>query len=210
MVTDNPTNQRWAARFARAKVGQENADRLTEELNAAVAADFLKWKENEERLAQERPQVLEGIALSKDVTSFILDHLLPQLMDGQRSKDRPKTHKILDLVVALEPDQFVALVQLYAHRIGDRDGVNRAYDILLAPSSFYRQRLKAYQDSHVGGRERAARAKAGHKERKQQILKRRDKLLANGIAERNIAGILGGKYTLTPTRIRQILKNTKA
>ena len=206
VVTDNPTNQLWAVRFARAKVGQENADRLTEELNAAVAADFLKWQENEERLAQERPQVLEGIALSKDVTSFIFDHLLPQLMDRQRSKERPKTHKILDLIVELEPDQFVALILLYAQRIGDPVGVSRALDILLAPSSFYRQRLKAYRDSHVGGRERAARAKAGH----QQILKRRDKLLANGIAERNIAGILGKEFKLTPTRIRQILKNTKA
>ena len=210
VVTDNPTNQRWAFAIARSKVGQENADRLTEELNAAVAADFLKWKENEERLAQERPQVLEGIALSKDVTSFIFDHLLPLMMDPKRSVRRGKKHKILDLVGALEPDQFFGLVLLYAHRIGDPVGVSRAYDILITPSHFYRQQLKAYRDSLVGGREKAARAKAGHKERKQQILKRRDKLLANGIAERNIAGILGEKFKLTPTRIRQILKNTKA
>jgi hypothetical protein len=209
-VTDDPTYQRWAYALGRGKVGQENADRLTEELNAAVAADFLKWQENEERLAQERPQVLEGIALSKDVTSFILDHLLPQLMDGQRSKDRPKTHKILDLVVALEPDQFVALVQLYAHRIGDRKGVSRALDILSAPSSFHRQHLKAYRDSYVGGRERAARAKAALRERDQKILKRRDELLAEGKTKHNIASILGKEFERTATRIRQILKNTKA
>ena len=209
-MTDNPTNQRWAFAIARGKVGRENADGLTDELGTAVGTDFLKWREHEERLAQERPQVLEGIALSKDVTSFILDHLLPQLMDGQRSKERPKTHRILDLIVALEPDQFVGLVQLYAHRIGDRDGVNRAYDIQLLPSSFYLQRLKAYRDSHVGGRERAARAKPGLRVRNQDILKRRDELLAKGKTKRDIAGILGKDFKLTDTRIRQILKNTKA
>ncbi len=30
VVTDNPTNQRWAFAIARSKVGRENADRLTE------------------------------------------------------------------------------------------------------------------------------------------------------------------------------------
>ena len=105
-VTGTANDQTWAFALGRGKVGQENSDRLTDEFAAAVGADFLRWQENEERLAQERPQVLEGIAIPKDVTSFIFDHLLPQLMDRQRSKERPKTHKILDLIVALEPGQF--------------------------------------------------------------------------------------------------------
>ncbi len=210
VVTDNPTNQPWAFAIARSKVGQENADRLTEELNAAVAADFLKWKENEERLAQERPQVLEGIALSKDVTSFIFDHLLPQMMGRKRPGGRGKKHKILGLVGALESDQFFGLVFLYAQRIDDPVGASRAFDILITPSHFYRQQLKAYRDSLVGGREKAARAKAGLGVRNQDILKRHNELLANGKSKRNIASILGKEFELTATRIREILKNTKA
>ena len=56
-VTDDPTNQRWAFRFAQGVVGQENVDRLAEELHTAIAATFLRWQENEARIAQERPQV---------------------------------------------------------------------------------------------------------------------------------------------------------
>ena len=209
-MTDNPTNQRWAVRFAQARVGQENADRLIEELNAAVAADFLKWQEKEERLAQERPQVLEGIALSKDVTSFIFDHLLPRMMGQKRPGGRGKKHKILDLVGALESDQFFGLVFLYAQRIDDPVGASRAFDILITPSHFYRQQLKAYRNSLVGGREKAARAKAPLRERDQKILKRRDELLAEGKTKHNIASILGKEFGRTSTRIRQILKNTKA
>ena len=116
----------------------------------------------------------------------------------------------MDLIVALEPDEFAGLVLVYAYRIGDPDGVSRAVDILTAPSSFYRQHLKAYRDSHVGGREKAARAKARLRERNQKILKRHNELLAKGKPKRNIAGILGEEFKLTAARIRDVLKNTKA
>jgi len=179
-------------------------------LHAAIAAAFLRWQENEARIVQERPQVWEGITLSTNVTNFIFDHLLPSLMHQKQSGKRLKTHKILELIVALEPDQFIGLVLVYAHRIGDRDGVSRAFDIFMLPSSFYRQHLKAYRDSHAGGLEKAFHAKAGLKKRNQEILKRRNELLAKGKLKRNIAGILGNEFKLTATSIRGILKNTKS
>lgn len=116
--------------MARSQVGREDYEQLTDKLDAAVTADFQKWREYEERLTQERPQVFAGSPTPKDVTTFILDHLLPQKMGSGRSNARGKKHKILNLVATLEPYQFVGLVLLYAIRIGDRDGVSRAFDIL--------------------------------------------------------------------------------
>ena len=120
-----------------------------------------------------------------------------------------KNDKVLDLAKKLEPDQFVGLVLLYAHRIGDRNGVRRAYGFLTAPSSPYRQRLKAYRDSHVGGLEKSARTGEKLRKRDQEILDRANELLKKEQPRRNIASILAKEFALTPARIRQILKKQK-
>ncbi len=155
-VTGTATDQTWAFALGRGKVGQENADRLTDELGAAVGADFLKWQEHEARLPRRMRKIEEGVPQPCDFTSFIFDHLLPQSTDRKLSKGHVLNKEFLDLVKKLEPDQFVGLVLLYAHRIGDRDGVSRAYSVLVAPSSVYRHHLKAYRDSHRGGVKKAA------------------------------------------------------
>ncbi len=208
--TGTAIDQTWAFALGRGKVGQENADRLTDELGAAVGADFLKWQKHEVRLHRRLRKIEEGVPQPCDFTSFIVDHLLPQSTDRKLSKGHVLNKEFLDLVKKLEPDQFVGLVLLYAHRIGDRDGVSRAYGILVAPSSIYRNHLKAYRDSYRGGREKAAGKKEELAPRNQNILKRAGELLAKGIPKRNIAGMLGNEFKLTATRIREILKNTKA
>ena len=162
------------------------------------------------RASRSRATPLTGEAIkSKDVASFIFDHLLPQLMDRQRFRGPRKKYKILDLVDALEPDQFFGLVLLYALRIEDRDGVSRAYDILLAPSSFYLQRLGAYRNSREGGRTKANLSRAKLAKRNQRILERANTLLEEGKQRRNIAGILAKENELTSTTIRMILRNSK-
>ncbi len=205
-VTGTATDQTWAFALGRGKVGQENADRLTDELGAAVGADFLKWQEHEARLPRKIRKIEEGVPQPCDFTSFIFDHLLPQSTDRKLSKGHVLNKEFLDLVKKLEPDQFVGLVLLYAHRIGDRDGVSRAYGILVAPSSIYRHQLKACRDRHRGGGEKAARQKETLAVRNQKILKRANELLIKGKPKRNIASILAREFDLSSTRIRQILK----
>ena len=51
----------------------------------------------------------------------------------------------------------LALVIVYAHRIGDQDGVGRAFDIYSSASTFHRQRLEAYRQSSEGGPESLSR-----------------------------------------------------
>ncbi len=208
-MTGTATDQTWAFALGRGKVGQENADRLTDELGAAVGADFLKWQKHEVRLHRRLRKIEEGVPQPCDFTSFIFDHLFPQSTDRKLSKGRVLNKEFLDLVKKLEPDQFVGLVLLYAHRIGDRDGVSRAYGILVAPSSGYRHHLKAYRDSHRGGGEKAAREKEKLAVRNQKILKRAKELLTNGKPKRNIASILAREFGLTATSIRNIGKNSK-
>ena len=92
------------------------------------------------------------------------------------------------------------------HRIGNRDGVSRAFDILTTPSSVYRHHLKAYRDSYRGGVKKAAGKKEELAVRNQNILKRASELHAKRMAKHNIASILAREFDLSSTRIRQILK----
>jgi hypothetical protein len=190
-------------------VGRESADKLTDELEAAVSADLSRWHENEKRLAQDFSPIMKGMVTPNDVTSFIFVYLLPEKMKRRRAGTRKRNHKICELVIALEPDQFIGLVLLYAVRIDDRAGVGRAFDILMSTESPYRQNLKAYRDRHEGGRERAALAKPKLEARDQEIVARAEALINKGIGERNISGILAKEFKLSPTRIRQILTKTK-
>jgi hypothetical protein len=150
-----PTELRLHYTIARKYVGRENAERLTDEIEKAVSADLKKWDENEKRFAQDFSPIMKSIVTQSDVTSFIFDHLLPLKMNRRRPNSKGKRHKILDLALALEPDQFVGLVLLYAIRLNDRARVGRALDMLLAPSNPYKQHLKAYRKSSEGGHEKA-------------------------------------------------------
>jgi hypothetical protein len=215
-VTGDGKNLPWVVALGLRIVGQENAERLIEELDEAVASDFHRWQENDSRLARERPQIGQALTSSRDVASFIFDHLLPRMMGRNRPNRGGRRHKVLDLVIALEPDQFVALVIVYADRIGDRDGVNRAFDIFSSASSFHRQHLKAHRKSSEGGHNAANPSKgeratehADRAVRDQRIRERRDELLKSSTPERNIASLLAKQFELTPTRIRAIIKNTK-
>jgi hypothetical protein len=215
-VTGDGKNLPWVVALGLRIVGQEKADRLMEKLDAAVASDFHRWRENDSRLARERPQIAKALTNSRDVASFIFDHLLPRMMGRNRPNRGGRRHKVLDLVIALEPDQFVALVIVYADRICDRDGVNRAFDIFSSASSFHRQHLEAYRKSSEGGHTAAnpskgkrATERAARVVRDQRIRERRDELRKSGKPERNIASILAKQFELTPTRIRTILRNTK-
>jgi hypothetical protein len=208
-VTGDGKNLPWVVALGLRIVGQENADKLIEELDAAVATEFQRWQENDGRLAREHPQIAQALTNPGDVASFIFNHLLPLMMDRSR-RDLPRgKHKILDLVAALEPDQFVALVIVYADRVGDRDGVSRAFDIFTTSSSVHRQQLEAYRKSSEGGKKTANRSKGKLAARDQRIRERAVKLGKSGRPERNIASILAKQFELTPTRIRTILKNTK-
>ncbi len=207
-MTGDGKNLPWVVALGLRIVGQENAERRIEELDAAVAVDFGRRQKNETHLA-ERSQIKDALSRSGDVASFIFDHLLPLMMDRSR-RDLPRgKHKILDLVAALEPDQFVALVIVYADRVGDRDGVSRAFDIFTTSSSVHRQQLEAYRNSSEAGKKTANRSKGKLAARDQRIHERAVKLGKSGRPERNIASILAKQFELTPTRIRTILKNTK-
>jgi hypothetical protein len=208
-------NLPWVVALGLRIVGEENADRLVEELEAAVSAQYHKWQKNELRLVQERPQIKESLGGPSDVASFIFDHFLPLVIDRSR-RDIPRgKHKILNLVTALEPDQFVGLVIVYADRIGDRDGVTRAFDILRTSSSVHRQQLKTYRKSSEGGHiaanplkgkraaERAARAT-----RDQQIHEQAAEWRNSGKPKHMIAGKLAKKHGLSTDRIRKILKKS--
>ena len=208
-MTGDATKLPWHVALGVRIVGQENVDRLIEELDEAIASDFHRWQENDSRLARERPQIKETLSKSKDVASFIFNHLLPLMMDRSR-RDLPRgKHKILDLVAALEPDQFVALVIVYADRVGDRDGVSRAFDIFTTSSSVHRQQLEAYRNSSKGGHQKAFRSKAERVARDLRIREQAVKLRESGKPEHNLASILSKRFKLTPRTIRTILKNTK-
>jgi len=206
-MSEIPTDLRWAYAIARMYVGRESADELTDRLEAAMSADFERWRENNERMAQDFSPIVKGIGIPSDVTSFILDHVLPLRMQRQSAKARK--HEVLELVIALEPDEFIGLILLYAVRIEDRAGVGRAFDILMATSSPYKQRLKAYRGSSEGGRQKASQAKAERAVRDRRILERAVELCSSGKRERDIASILAKEFNLSSTHIRTIRRKSK-
>ena len=199
----------WPYAIARAKVGREIFEELTDRLDAAIGSDFSAWQENEAQVAQKFSKLVEGINRPRDVATFILDNLLPLYTSTKASKGRRINQEFLNLIKELEPVQFIALVILYALRIGDQDGVSRAFDIYTSPTSLYLQHLEAYRDRHKGGLQRAAKSRRRFAERDQKILDKAEELHAKGIPKNHIASRLANEFDLTSTRIRQILRKTK-
>ncbi len=87
-VTGTDTDQTWAFALAQGKVGPEDSDKLTDELDAAVRALFEKWRKHEAHLPQRIRKIEEGVPQPRDFASFIFDTLLPQSTDRKLSSAR--------------------------------------------------------------------------------------------------------------------------
>ena len=149
---------------------------------------------------------------SRDTASYVIEHLLPHTFGTSADKGRGRNEGLLALSKELEPHEFVAVLLLYADRIGDTAAVRRAHDLIIKPTHPALELLHSYRRRLKGGYGRASALNKDLSPRDNAIRERAERLRASGRPEREIVGIITQLTSLTdglgPRQIRRILKNT--
>ncbi len=147
---------------------------------------------------------------SSDPTTYVLDHLLPNALVERSRKKLELVHGIRDLVLKLEPEEFVALLVLYAAHHSSEKGIGRAYDVLVNKMQPYRKLITSFKNAASGGLAKiTSPTQYKRRDRDEKIIKRAEELSENGMAKRDIASHLANKSELGVRQIRNILKKAE-
>ena len=148
---------------------------------------------------------------SRDPTTYVLDHLLPNALAERSSRKLIRVHKIRELVLKLEPEELVALLVLYSEYRSSREGISRAYDVLFNKMQPYRKLIASFKHAASGGlAKKTSPTQSALTVRNQKIKKRAKELSEKGMAKRNLASRLAKEFEPSPRQIRNILKKAEA
>ncbi len=191
-----------------ARFDPEAVSQRVDRLEAAVQNSFIEISDLGLSVSQYPGEDDGHNAPSQDTTRYVLDHLLPHALNPKQTKIYGRNQLLVDLLNELEPEEFVAVVLLYADRVGDAEGVRRAHDILVINPAPYVELIGAYRRRRKGGqgkRENIAQVLA---ERDAKIRKEAGTLRAAGRPKNEIASVLAERHGFSPQHIRRILKKT--
>ena len=136
----------------------------------------------------------------------MFEHLLPHTLNIAPKKERSRNKGLLDLAKELKPDEFAAVLVLYADRIGDTAAVRRAYDLITKLAHPSLEPLRALQRRRGGGHGRAESLKEDLRQRNDNIREDYRRLLASGRSKGEIPAIIAKTRKLSARQIRRIIK----
>ena len=199
----------WEVSVAESKLVRFDADAregLVDRMEAAVQSSLIEIDALGLSVSQYPGEDDGHEPPSRDITSYVFEHLLPHTLNIPPKKGRPRIKGLLDLAKELKPDEFAAVLLLYADRIGDTAAVRRAVDLITKPTHPSLEPLRSLQRRRSGGRGRAESLKPDLRQRNDDIRKDYRRLLASGQSKREIPGILAVKYKPSARQIRRIIK----
>ena len=133
---------------------------------------------------------------SRDITSYVLDHLIPRL-----GEYRP----LADLIAALVFLDFIALLLLHADRIADTTAIDRAHDVLNRNGKPYAEQVNTWLRQRRAGYESGKSRKETNAERNRDIRAEAESFRKDGKPAHEIASVLAQRSGLSSRQIRRIL-----
>ena len=195
-----PFLEEYVSRF-----GGGDSDSLVASLDAAIRSSYRSFVIGASEHAEETGETTVGLDPPRDVVSYILDHHLPEVFRGKTGPHIEGADQLRQWAGQdLDPLVFLALIAVYAHRRGDREGLRRAWDVFTNDRSPYWLMFKDYKRRHDGGKKSAESRST--ELRDAPIVAQARALASSGQSKREIVDSLSQRSGLSTRTIQRILK----
>ncbi len=204
----------WDVWFAEGKLdhlGREAIEQFVDRLGAAIESSRVHshYSRKAGVVHSRYPGEDDGYdPPSRDITSYVFEHLLPYTLNISLGKERRRNEGLLGLIKELKPDEFAAVLLLYADRVGDTAAVRRAHELISRPARPSLEPLHVYRRRRAGGHGRRESLKEDLTQRNNDIREDYKRLLASGRSKREIPGIIAKTRRLSEKQIRRIVNET--